>query len=45
MNGIIIHYEEYEAQLSMLDNEQTGLLLKPLQTLRKRPFRDFNTTA
>ena len=35
MNGIIIHYEEYEAQLSMLDNEQTGLLLKSLISVAK----------
>lgn len=30
MKGLIIHFEEYGAQLDMLNNEQTGLLLKAL---------------
>ena len=30
MNGLIIHYEEYEAQLNMLNAEQLGMLLKSL---------------
>ena len=30
MNGLIIHYEEYGAQLNMLNAEQLGMLLKSL---------------
>lgn len=30
MNGLIIHYEEYGAQLDMLNAEQLGMLLKSL---------------
>ena len=30
MNGLIIHYEEYGAQLGMLNAEQLGMLLKSL---------------
>lgn len=35
MNGIIIHYEEYGAQLDMLDTKQKGMLLESLISVAK----------
>lgn len=35
MNGLIIHYEEYGAQLEMLNAEQLGMLLKSLIAVAK----------
>ena len=35
MNGLIIHYEEYETQLNMLDTNQKGILLESLISVAK----------
>lgn len=35
MNGIIIHYEEYGAQLDMLDTKQKGMLLESMISVAK----------